>query len=596
MRGPAAPKDPVEKRPCLYVILDKMISGRKESDGVCREHIFLEGRLPGQVKFTSGEIAEEILSLLETAEGFRKLVHSIGVTIRAEDTAYQDREAKFQLQCYGKTSKYSSGTCMEMTVPCSGAEIVLSLDSYPVRDEDTVVGSFNILLPEQDQNMLLTVKFYLNDGYEVPELEVDPPVDLGSLAYQAMIANSLVSTGNHARMKSVIDRARAGEEVTIAFIGGSITQGAGAKPINTSCYAYQAYLKFCERFSPCGGRNVHYVKAGVGGTSSELGMVRYERDVLQDGAVHPDLVFVEFAVNDEGDETKGISYESLVKKILDSDNHPAVALLFAVFMDDFNLQERLIPIGNHYDLPMVSLKNAVTPQFYHDSVVTKRQYFYDIYHPTNLGHKIMADCIDYMFEQVDKKCMAKQSKADAESTLASACVNTLAGTFANTLAGTSKNAWQGSVYGTQFSKVCLFDRENYIGYASVEKIGFELKDTDLQYAERDLELTPVPLFPANWMNDGKPGSEFKLTLMCKNLLIVMKDSGGPDFGKADVYVDGAFYKMLDPHIVGWNHCNALILIDEDKSSQHEVVIKVHPGDEGKKFTILGFGVTVSVLL
>ena len=27
MRGPAAPKDPVEKRPCLYVVLDKTISG-----------------------------------------------------------------------------------------------------------------------------------------------------------------------------------------------------------------------------------------------------------------------------------------------------------------------------------------------------------------------------------------------------------------------------------------------------------------------------------------------------------------------------------------------------------------------------------------
>ena len=29
------------------------------------------------------------------------------------------------------------------------------------------------------------------------------------------------------------------------------------------------------------GDNIHYIKAGVGGTPSELGMIRYERDVLR---------------------------------------------------------------------------------------------------------------------------------------------------------------------------------------------------------------------------------------------------------------------------------------------------------------------------
>ena len=37
MRGPAAPKDPVEKRPCLYVVLDKTISGSKDPEGVIRD-------------------------------------------------------------------------------------------------------------------------------------------------------------------------------------------------------------------------------------------------------------------------------------------------------------------------------------------------------------------------------------------------------------------------------------------------------------------------------------------------------------------------------------------------------------------------------
>ena len=150
----------------------------------------------------------------------------------------------------------------------------------------------------------------------------------------------------------------------IAFIGGSITQGAGAIPIHTECYAYKTFQGFCRLAGKGTEENVHYIKAGVGGTPSELGMLRYERDVLRGGSVEPDIVVVEFAVNDEGDETKGECYDSLVRKILSAGNSPAVILLFAVFSDDWNLQERLEPVGMAYDLPMVSIKDAVTEQFY----------------------------------------------------------------------------------------------------------------------------------------------------------------------------------------------------------------------------------------
>ena len=77
----------------------------------------------------------------------------------------------------------------------------------------------------------------------------------------------------------------------------------------------------------------------------------------------PDVVIVEFAVNDAGDETNGICYESLVLKAMKGPGNPAVILLFSVFMDDYNLQDNLSRVGKNYDLPMVSIKNAVTPQF-----------------------------------------------------------------------------------------------------------------------------------------------------------------------------------------------------------------------------------------
>ena len=110
----------------------------------------------------------------------------------------------------------------------------------------------------------------------------------------------------------------------------------------------------------------------------------------RDGEIQPDLVVVEFAVNDEDDETKGVCYESLIRKILDLPQHPAVILLFSVFANDWNLKDRLAPIGFRYQLPMADVLEAVSPQFTRpkeERVLSKRQYFYDVYHPTNLDTK-----------------------------------------------------------------------------------------------------------------------------------------------------------------------------------------------------------------
>lgn len=107
-------------------------------------------------------------------------------------------------------------------------------------------------------------------------------------------------------------------------------------------------------------------------------MIRFDRDVLREEE-RPDIVVIEFAVNDEGDETKGVCYESLVRKVLKLPWKPAVVLLFSVFANDWNLQERLRPVGDLYDLPMVSIRDAVTPQFSlkcgEGRILSKNQFF-----------------------------------------------------------------------------------------------------------------------------------------------------------------------------------------------------------------------------
>ena len=55
---------------------------------------------------------------------------------------------------------------------------------------------------------------------------------------------------------------------------------------------------------------------------------------------------------------------------------------------------------------MVSIKDCVVEQFYKKAgegrVLTKNQFFYDIYHPSNYGHTVMADAIEYLLKRIDE--------------------------------------------------------------------------------------------------------------------------------------------------------------------------------------------------
>lgn len=566
--GPKAPKDPTAKRPAVFVMVDSVIDGSPRGNGKFQDICYLNGRIAQKIHVLCEEMPKEILEQVPSCEGFRKLVHSIGVTVTATDVKNLESSVLFELNCLSKTPG-KPATVFSATVPCNGAETKIVVSDYPLNDADDILGSFVTTFPEH-YSARLTVCFYLNDGYTAPELSLDLPVDFGSEAYRKMIARSLVQKGNLFRLQRAISKAQKGEEVTIAYLGGSITQGAGAKPIHTECYAYRSYLAFRKRFGKDGGENVKFIKAGAGGTCSELGLTRYEKDVLRDGSVKPDILFLEYAVNDAGDETDGVCYESLVRMAMDGPGNPAVILLFAVFMDDFNLQDRLIPIGERFRLPMISLKNAVTPQFSEEHpVITKRQYFYDLFHPSNEGHQIMADCIDYLWE--------------------------LAGREENVLTDAVADATP--AIGEKFRFLKAFDRKNFASHGEVMALDcgdFCEKDLALQYVEKDDRPLGEPEFEDNWAKKGGTfANSFTMTVFCKDLLVVYKDSGNPAFGAVDVFVDNVPRRTIDPKEVGWDHCTAYIVYESEEAAIHKVEIAMKEGDEAKDFTILGFGYTVN---
>ena len=85
MTGPAAPKDPEKARPFFYILKDKDIFGERQKDGTGIQFIYeSDGRLINSAQITGNVTDKEELTLLETVEGFGRLVHSIGVSVETE--------------------------------------------------------------------------------------------------------------------------------------------------------------------------------------------------------------------------------------------------------------------------------------------------------------------------------------------------------------------------------------------------------------------------------------------------------------------------------------------------------------------------------
>jgi lysophospholipase L1-like esterase len=202
------------------------------------------------------------------------------------------------------------------------------------------------------------------------------------------IARSQLSRGDLGRLRRVFAKARRGEPITLGVIGGSITFGAfSTSPENS--YAGRLLGWWRERFPQC---DVRLINAGVGGTGSMYGAIRADKDLLSS---QPDLVVIEFAVNDNW--TDGEAFEGLVRQVLAQPNSPAALLLFMMWEKGGNDQEMQSKVGAHYQLPMVSFRDALWPEMQADRV-NWSEYIVDNVHPNDAGHAAAARLVTRMFD------------------------------------------------------------------------------------------------------------------------------------------------------------------------------------------------------
>ena len=228
-------------------------------------------------------------------------------------------------------------------------------------------------------------------------LKADPALntEVAASVSTEQCERAILEMGDLARLQRVLAKAKRGEPVTVGIIGGSVTQGAGASSAMTRGYA-ALFANWWKLTFP--KSKLTYVNAAIGGTGSLFGTHRIERDLL---GSQPELVIVEFSINDGDTEQLGQTYEGVMRQILRKPWAPAV-ISFTVWGGAGHIgypstwHEK---VARHYALPMVSARVAVSPEI-QGGQLKLEDLMSDVIHPNDRGHRVLAATLIHYFEKV----------------------------------------------------------------------------------------------------------------------------------------------------------------------------------------------------
>lgn len=360
-----------------------------------------------------------------------------------------------------------------------------------------------------------------------------------------MVALSELNLGNQVRLADAMKRAEAGEEITVAYIGGSITQGSSAG--DEGCYAKLVTNWFQSTFSSA---KVNYVRAGIGATGSFIGVHRVDTDVI---AKNPDVVFVEFSVNDTTENTRRNvdSYDSLLRKLWNSDSKPAIVCIGMTQENGTSFQNYHYDIAKSYDLPFISYRNAIL-----DVIKNGHIKWTDIsddnIHPNTAGHKVLTEIITHYLAKVNE----------------------------------SKN----DVSGDESDFSTPFTKDKFSGASLLTPASFEATDETGKF--KTYSDKGFGGFTGYW-NARVSGSFDGASLIFKDveaqnigLLYGMLTSGGTVL---DVYVDGQLAKSINTDFTGgWgSYAESALIASFEEKGTHTIEIVPQDLETAKMVTISG---------
>ncbi len=332
---------------------------------------------------------------------------------------------------------------------------------------------------------------------------------------------------------------------TVAFLGGSITQGPGWK---------EKLVTYLETTYP--ETEFTFIYAGVASLGSVPHSFRLQRDVLDKGKV--DLLFLETAVNDHVNKTateqQERAMEGIIRHALRFNSRMNIVLMAFVDEDkiadyDAGREPKEITLhatlAKHYRLPFINLAKEVQERIRNNEFTWKDD-FKDL-HPSPFGQQLYFETIQRLLEK---------EKA--------------AYNFSQPVPYVPKPLYHGIYNNGQYEAV---SKATGLQHFSVVN---NWQPEDNKPTRPGFVNVPV------LESTGTPASfQFSFKGTAVGICIV----SGPDAGKLRYSVDGATVKEIDLHTEWSSSLHLpwyLVLADNLQNKQHTLRVEVIPHPDAKE--------------
>ena len=346
----------------------------------------------------------------------------------------------------------------------------------------------------------------------------------------------------------------------VAFIGGSITEMDGYRP------RIAAWLQ--KRFPET---KFTFTAAGIASTCSNTGAFRLNRDVLSQGSV--DLLFVEFAVNDDQDAGHAASaciqgMEGVIRQTLAHNPNADIVMTHFVnpgMLETLSAGENILSataheaVARHYDVSSVYLSRAVAAQV-NDQTLTWKQFGGT--HPGPIGNQLAADLATAILDSGWKGLTATNAAIEPHP-------------LPQPLQETS------------------FDRGHLLPLNKAEIVsGWTLSEPewDKLPGGKRARFTGFPLLHAT-----KPGGQLRLTFSGTAVGVFVV--AGPDAGQLQFRIDDGEWGTVELYhrfSKGLHYPRTVMFASELEDGEHQLEVRVaktkHAASTGHAARILNFAV------
>lgn len=187
--------------------------------------------------------------------------------------------------------------------------------------------------------------------------------------------------------------------MNIYFVGGSITEGVGASNVSNS------YAKLISDYLKSTYKQIKIINLGAGGTASHFGVFRIAQHFEKQS---PDVVFLEFAVNDRIYSLEDIKvyYENLICQVYRWNKNCNIISIEAPTGLCDACASIHADIAGYYNIPVIDVQAKVWKE------INENQYSWqdisiDNIHPNDKGHKIYAEKIIEQLKNIDVLSMVQ---------------------------------------------------------------------------------------------------------------------------------------------------------------------------------------------